>query len=267
METELVAALAALIAMEVVLGIDNLVFIAILSNRLPPAQRRSARIIGLSLAVVLRFVMLGAATWLLTLTEPWFTILGIEISIKDLILLAGGLFLIAKATVEIHHRVDPDAQEASAAANAAGAAYVPTIIQILLLDAVFSVDAILAAVALTTELWVIAVAIVVSVAVMLISMDAVSRFMERNPTVVMLALAFLVLIGVVLVAEGVGVHVPKALVYVAMAFAVSVEVLNLLARRAGRRRRRSDSMPATAPEEAGADHSRADTSRLEPTAR
>ena len=239
MESEILVALVALTAMEVVLGIDNLVFIAILTNRLPAEQRRSARFVGLGLAVLLRFVMLAGATWLLGLTWPLFEVLGMEVSGKDLILLGGGLFLIGKATVEIHHRVDPDAHEARGAADATRASYWPTVAQILLLDMVFSVDSILAAVALTREFWVIATAICIAVAAMLVSMDALSRFMERNPTVVMLALAFLVMIGMVLVAEGFGVHVPKGFVYAAMAFSVLVESLNLLASRAARRRRRA----------------------------
>lgn len=246
MESELIVALLALTAMEVVLGIDNLVFIAILTNRLPEARRRSARLIGLGLAVLLRFAMLAGATWLLTLTRPWFSVLGMEVSGKDLILFGGGLFLIGKATVEIHHRVDPDAQAASEAADVATAAFWPVVVQILLLDMVFSVDSILAAVALTREFWVIATAICIAVAAMLVSMDALSRFMERNPTVVMLALAFLVMIGMVLVAEGFGVHVPKGFVYAAMAFAVGVEALNLLARRAARKARGRRALPAAA---------------------
>lgn len=236
METEILVALVALIGMEVVLGIDNLVFIAILTNRLPEGQRVSARRIGLGLAVGLRFAMLAGATWLLGLTRPLFEILGMGISGKDLILIGGGLFLIGKATIEIHHRVDPEAVEDSHEADRHTAAYWPTVFQILLLDMVFSVDSILAAVALTREFWVIATAIVVSVLAMLMSMDALSRFMERNPTVVMLALAFLVMIGMVLVAEGFEVHVPKGFVYAAMAFSVAVEVLNLMARRAMHRR-------------------------------
>ncbi|MBL6456579.1 TerC family protein [Belnapia sp. T6] len=235
MESELIVALLALIAMEVVLGIDNLVFIAILSNRLAPERRVSARRIGLGLAVLMRFGMLAGASWLLSLTRPLFAVAGMDFSGKDLILLAGGLFLIGKAVIEIHHRVDPDSQEAAHQADARVASFWPTVVQILLLDMVFSVDSILAAVALTREFWVIAVAIVVSVIAMLFSMDALSRFMERNPTVVMLALAFLVMIGMVLVAEGFGAHVPKGFVYVAMAFAAGVEGLNLLARRARRR--------------------------------
>ncbi len=237
MDSEIIVALVALIAMEVVLGIDNLVFIAILSNRLPESQRVKARRIGLGLAVVMRFGMLAGASWLLSLTRPLFAVAGMDFSGKDLILLGGGLFLIGKAVVEIHHRVDPDSQEAAHRADARVAGFWATVFQILLLDLVFSVDSILAAVALTREFWIIATAIVVSVLAMLFSMDALSRFMERNPTVVMLALAFLVMIGMVLVAEGFGVHVPKGFVYVAMAFAAGVEGLNLLAKRASRRKK------------------------------
>jgi predicted tellurium resistance membrane protein TerC len=251
MDAETAVTLLALIGMEVVLGIDNLVFIAILSNRLPEPQRVPARRIGLALAVLLRFAMLAGTTWLLTLTRPLFEVMGLGISGKDLILLAGGLFLIGKATLEIHHRVDPDSQAESHAADARLALFWPTVVQILLLDLVFSVDSILAAVALTREFWIIATAIVVSVIAMLFSMDALSRFMERNPTVVMLALAFLVMIGMVLVAEGLGFHVPKGFVYVAMAFAAGVEGLNLLAKRAGRRKQATPpaaaSTPSTAP--------------------
>jgi predicted tellurium resistance membrane protein TerC len=246
MDATTLAALATLIGMEVVLGIDNLVFIAILTNRLPEHQRVSARRIGLGLAVVLRFAMLAGAGWLLSLTWALFSIGPMEVSGKDLILLAGGLFLIGKATIEIHHRVDPDSQEESHALDARTASYWPTVFQILLLDMVFSVDSILAAVALTREFWIIALAIVVSVLAMLLSMDKLSRFLGRNPTVVMLALAFLVMIGMVLVAEGFGAHVPKGFVYAAMAFAAAVEGLNLLARRAATRRRRAPPPPPAA---------------------
>ena len=251
MESEIVVALLALIAMEVVLGIDNLVFIAILSNRLPAKQRVLARRIGLGLAVLIRFAMLAGASWLLSLTRPLFAVMGMDFSGKDLILLGGGLFLIGKAVIEIHHRVDPDSQAASHAADGVTASFWPTVIQILLLDMVFSVDSILAAVALTREFWIIATAIVVSVFAMLLSMDALSRFMERNPTVVMLALAFLVMIGMVLVAEGFEVHLPKGFVYAAMAFATAVEALNLLAKRAGRRRVASPAPDRSPSPEAG----------------
>ncbi len=255
MDPQTIIALLTLIAMEVVLGIDNLVFIAILTNRLPEAQRQTARRIGLGLAVALRFVMLAGASWLLTLTRPWFEVAGMELSGKDLILLTGGLFLIGKATLEIHHRVDPDKPEEVPGVAAATAAFWPTVIQIIALDMVFSVDSILAAVGLVREFWMIAVAIVIAVLAMMLSMDKLSAFMERNPTVVMLALAFLVMIGMVLVAEGLGVHLPKGFVYAAMAFATGVEALNLLAKRASRRRR---AMAAGAHPDAAGQAARAD---------
>jgi predicted tellurium resistance membrane protein TerC len=235
-EAELIIALLALIGMEVILGIDNLVFIAILTNRLPVERRRSARLIGLGLAVVMRLAMLAGVGWLISLTQPLFDVWGMEFSGKDLILIAGGLFLIGKAVTEIHHRVDPDAQAHSKAANAVTASFGPTVFQIILIDMVFSVDSILAAVGLTQVMWVIVVAILVSVTVMLLSMDALSNFMEKNPTVVMLALAFLVMIGMVLLGEGFGFHVPKGFVYVAMAFAAGVEGLNIWARSSHERR-------------------------------
>jgi predicted tellurium resistance membrane protein TerC len=255
MEAELIIALVTLIGMEVVLGIDNLVFIAILSNRLPEAQRQTARRIGLGMAIVLRFAMLAGASWLLTLTQPLLTLGPIALSGKDLILIGGGLFLIGKATIEIHHRVDPDAHEATQEASARVAGFWPVVVQILMLDAVFSVDSIIVAVGMVSETWVIVAAILVSVGVMMMSMDALSNFLEKNPTLVMLALAFLVMIGMVLVADGFEVHVPKGFVYTAMAFSAAVEGLNLLARRAvarRRRRRRVSGAPDQPPSPAGA---------------
>ncbi|MBB5692234.1 TerC family protein [Muricoccus pecuniae] len=236
MEAEVLVALVALIGMEVVLGIDNLVFIAILTNRLPVERRRSARLIGLGLAVVMRLGMLAGVGWLISLTAPLFNVLGMDVSGKDLIMIAGGLFLIGKAVIEIHHRVDPGSQAEAQAANQVVASFGATVFQIILIDMVFSVDSILAAVGLTNVMWVIVVAILVSVTVMLLSMDALSNFMEKNPTVVMLALAFLVMIGMVLLGEGFGFHVPKGFVYVAMAFAAGVEGLNIWARRGSDRR-------------------------------
>ena len=236
MEAEIVIALLALIGMEVILGIDNLVFIAILTNRLPVERRRSARLIGLGLAVIMRLGMLAGVGWLISLTRPIFAVWGLEFSGKDMILIAGGLFLIGKAVMEIHHRVDPTSQAEAKAADKVTASFGSTVIQIILIDMVFSVDSILAAVGLTQVMWVIVVAILVAVTVMLLSMDALSNFMEKNPTVVMLALAFLVMIGMVLLGEGFGFHVPKGFVYVAMAFAAGVEGLNIWARRGTERK-------------------------------
>ncbi|WP_241666850.1 TerC family protein [Muricoccus nepalensis] len=246
MEAELVVALLALIGMEVILGIDNLVFIAILTNRLPEERRRSARLIGLGLAVIMRLGMLAGVGWLISLTRPIFGVWGMEFSGKDLILIAGGLFLIGKAVMEIHHRVDPASQAEAKAANQVTAGFGATVFQIILIDMVFSVDSILAAVGLTTVMWVIVVAILVSVTVMLLSMDALSNFMEKNPTVVMLALAFLVMIGMVLLGEGFGFHVPKGFVYVAMAFAAGVEGLNIWARRGAERKHAAEAPAAGA---------------------
>jgi predicted tellurium resistance membrane protein TerC len=229
-------ALLTLTALEVVLGIDNIVFLSILSSKLPEHQQALARRLGLALALFARIALLFSLSWVIGLTAPLFTVFGQTVSGRDLILLGGGLFLIGKATIEIHHRVDPFARQAAHALDARVARYWPTVLQILLLDMVFSVDSILAAVALTREFWIIAAAIVVSVLAMLASMDRLARFLERNPTVVMLALAFLVMIGMVLVAEAFEVHVPKGFVYTAMAFSAGVEALNLLARRAAQRR-------------------------------
>ena len=244
-------ALATLIAMEVVLGIDNLIFISIVTNKLPEGQRAQARRIGIGLALILRLALLGTVAFIVKLTTPVITLLGHGFSWRDIILIAGGLFLVWKATKEIHHHVDPAHAPDMFDGRAATATFASVIGQILILDMVFSVDSILAAVALTREFWIIATAIVVSVIAMLFSMDALSRFMERNPTVVMLALAFLVMIGMVLVAEGLGFHVPKGFVYVAMAFAAGVEGLNLLAKRAAKRKRLNQpaaaSSPSTAP--------------------
>ena len=239
MEAEIAVALLALIGMEIVLGIDNLIFIALLTNRLPAERRKPARRVGLGMAVLLRFVMLAGASWLLTLTQPWFALGTVEFSAKDLILLAGGFFLIAKATIEIHERVDVAPREEARGEGPAPAVagFWTVVAQIVAIDLVFSVDSILAAVGLVREFWMIALAICISVGAMLLSMDRLSDFMEHNPSVVMLALAFLVVVGVVLVAEGFGVHFPKEFVYAAMAFATLVEALNIMARRAARRRR------------------------------
>ena len=249
-EAEVLVALVALIGMEVILGIDNLVFIAILTNRLPVERRRSARLIGLGLAVIMRLGMLAGVGWLISLTQPLFNLFGMDVSGKDLIMISGGLFLIGKAVIEIHHRVDPKSQAEANAANQVVAGFGATVFQIILIDMVFSVDSILAAVGLTQVMWVIVVAILVSVTVMLLSMDALSNFMEKNPTVVMLALAFLVMIGMVLLGEGFGFHVPKGFVYVAMAFAAGVEGLNIWARRGSARTVSPGSSTVAAPGQA-----------------
>jgi predicted tellurium resistance membrane protein TerC len=225
------AAIAALIAMEVVLGIDNLIFISILTNKLPEAQRPRARQIGIGLALGLRLVLLTFVAFIVTLTRPVIELFGHPFSWRDFILIAGGLFLVWKATKEIHHNVDapPDGDmfESAKATLTFGAA----IFQIILLDLVFSIDSIITAVGMTEHVPIMFVAVIFAVLMMLTAAGPLSRFVERNPTVVMLALAFLFLIGMTLIAEGFGHHVPKGYIYAAMAFSALVEGLNMLARR------------------------------------
>ncbi len=239
------AALATLIVLEVVLGIDNLIFISILSNKLPEAQRQRARRIGISLALIMRLVLLSGIAWLVGLTAPVFD-LGIEgapgthgepgfetsFSWRDLILIAGGLFLVWKATKEIHHNVDPSPNDDMFDTSKPTLAFGAAIVQILLLDLVFSIDSILTAVGMTEHLAIMVVAVLVAVGVMLLAADPLANFINKNPTVVMLALGFLLMIGAVLIADGFGVHVPKGYIYAAMAFSAMVEGLNMFARRA-----------------------------------
>jgi predicted tellurium resistance membrane protein TerC len=238
------ASLTTLIVMEVVLGIDNLIFISILSNKLPEHQRQKARKIGITLALVMRLALLSTIAWLVSLTNPVFD-LGIQgaagphgepgfetsFSWRDLILIAGGLFLLWKATTEIHHNMDPhpnqDVFDTAKPVLGFGAA----IVQILMLDIVFSIDSILTAVGMAEHLVIMVIAVVVAVLVMLLAAEPLANFINQNPTIVMLALGFLLMIGVVLVADGFGVHVPKGYIYTAMAFSAAVEGLNMAARR------------------------------------
>ena len=226
------AALVTLIVMEVVLGIDNLVFISILTNKLPEANRAQARRIGIGLALVLRLVLLGAIAWIVQLTDPLFELFSHGFSWKDLILIAGGLFLVWKATKEIHHNVDPDPAGDMFGTKAVTLGFAAAITQILLLDLVFSIDSIITAVGMTPHVPIMVVAVIVAVGTMLWAAGPLSRFIEANPTIVMLALGFLLLIGTTLIAEGFGAHVPKGYIYAAMAFSGLVEGLNMLARRA-----------------------------------
>lgn len=233
-------ALATLIAMEVVLGIDNLIFISVLTNKLPEAERPRARKIGIGAAMFLRLGLLTTVAFIVQLTEPVFTVFAHGFSWRDLILIAGGLFLVWKATMEVHHNVDPepgpDALNPSVTANVAA-----VIGQILLLDMVFSVDSIITAVGMTPHIPVMVVAVVISVIIMLVAANPLGNFLNDNPTIVMLALGFLMLIGTTLIAEGFGAHVPKGYIYAAMAFSALVEGLNMLARRARRRRAQANS--------------------------
>ncbi|HYD36074.1 MAG TPA: TerC family protein [Allosphingosinicella sp.] len=238
------AALVTLVVMEVVLGIDNLIFISILSNKLPEAQRQRARRVGISLALIMRLALLFSIAWLVSLKVPVFD-LGIsggldahgqpafetQFSWRDLILIAGGLFLVWKATKEIHHNMSPGEEDDLFDTSPAMLGFGSAIVQILLLDIVFSVDSILTAVGMTDAVPIMMVAVVIAVAVMLFAADPLANFINRNPTVVMLALGFLLMIGAVLIADGFGVHVPKGYIYAAMAFSAGVESLNILARR------------------------------------
>ena len=231
-------ALITLVVMEVVLGIDNLIFISILTNKLPAEHRVGARRIGIGLALIMRLALLGTIAWIVQLTQPVFEAFGHGFSWKDMILIAGGLFLVWKATKEIHHNVDPADHEEDFLASSAISGFTAAIGQILLLDLVFSVDSIITAVGMTPHLPIMVVAVVVAVVVMLVAATPLANFIERNPTIVMLALAFLLMIGTTLIAEGMGFHVPKGYVYVAMAFSALVEVLNMLSRNARRKTER-----------------------------
>jgi predicted tellurium resistance membrane protein TerC len=230
------AALVTLIAMEVILGIDNLIFIAILTNKLPEPQRPLARRVGLGLALVMRLALLGTIAIIVQLTSPIFSLFGHGFSWRDLILIAGGLFLVWKATKEIHHRVDPDPEPDLFNRQTATLGMAAALGQIILLDLVFSIDSIITAVGMTQHVEIMVIAVVVAVIAMMVAATPLSNFISANPTVVMLALGFLLMIGMVLMAEGFGAHVPKGYIYAAMAFSVAVEGLNILARRARRKR-------------------------------
>lgn len=230
-------ALATLIAMEVVLGIDNLIFISILTNKLPEHSRRKTRRIGISAALVMRLLLLGTVAHIVQLTEPLFDIFGEPMSWRDIILIAGGLFLVWKATHEIHHSVDPDPiDEETKLKVSVVAGGVAAVFQILVLDLVFSIDSIVTAVGMTEHLPIMVVAVLVAVGVMMFAADPLADFIARNPTIVMLALGFLLLIGTTLIAEGFGVHVPKGYIYASMAFSAGIEILNMFHREAVRKR-------------------------------
>ena len=230
-------ALATLIAMEVVLGIDNLIFIAILTNRLPEQHRERARRIGIGLALILRLLLLSTVAFIAKLTAPVITLFGHGFSWRDLILIAGGLFLVWKSTTEIHQSVDPDAVAEGPAGSPVAVGFSAAIFQILLLDLVFSLDSIITAVGMTEHIPIMVIAVIVAVLAMMLAADPLAKFIHDNPTIVMLALGFLLMIGTTLIADGFGAHVPRGYVYAAMAFSACIEGLNMLARRAKRRRR------------------------------
>ncbi|MFP5373510.1 MAG: TerC family protein [Gammaproteobacteria bacterium] len=228
---EIWVALATLTALELVLGIDNIVFISILAGKLPPEQRDKARKIGIALAAVTRLSLLFAIAWIIGLTAPLFELSGNEFSWRDLILIGGGLFLIGKATHEIHQKLEGASEHVrpSAAASFGG-----VIVQILLLDVVFSLDSIITAVGMVEQRWVMVTAILISIAFMIAFARPISEFVERHPTIKVLALSFLLMIGLVLIADGFDVHIPKGYIYAAMAFSVFVELINLWIRKRSR---------------------------------
>jgi predicted tellurium resistance membrane protein TerC len=222
-------AFATLLLLEVVLGIDNVVFISIIASRLPPGQQQRARTLGLALAMFFRIALLFSITWVMQLTTPLFGMLGREVTGRDLILIAGGLFLVAKSTHEIHQSLEgPEGHKSARIAPS----FAAVIVQILLLDIVFSLDSVITAVGMVDDIAIMISAVVVAVAIMVIFAGPVSNFVERHPTVKMLALSFLLLIGMTLIADGWGQHIPKGYIYFAMAFSLFVETLNLRLRRA-----------------------------------
>jgi predicted tellurium resistance membrane protein TerC len=221
-------ALITLTALEIVLGIDNIIFISILAGKLPEAQRARARTIGLALAMGTRLALLASLVWMMGLTAPWFTVLGNEISGRDLILILGGLFLIAKSTMEIHDKLEGEEEGSKARA---AASFASVIFQILLLDIVFSLDSIITAIGMADELIIMAAAVIIAVIFMMVFAGAVNAFIDRHPTVKMLALSFLLMIGIALIGDGWDMHIPKGYIYFAMAFSVFVEMLNIRVRR------------------------------------
>jgi predicted tellurium resistance membrane protein TerC len=217
-----------LTVLELVLGIDNVIFISILSGKLPAEQQARARYIGLTLALVMRVILLFSLTWVIGLTEPLFSILGQQVSGRDLVLLVGGLFLIAKSTHEIHGSLEGEEGEGS---RKVYAGFTGVIIQITLLDIVFSLDSVITAVGMVSNIWIMIAAVVVSIIAMMLFAGSIGAFVQRHPTIKMLALSFLLLIGVTLIAEGFHQHIPKGYIYFAMAFSVLVEILNTRLRR------------------------------------
>jgi predicted tellurium resistance membrane protein TerC len=226
--TALLIALATLTFLEIVLGVDNVIFISILSGKLPKAEQKRARRVGLLAAMLMRILLLFSITWIARLTEPMFTVLGRGISGRDLILIGGGLFLLAKATYEIHDKLEGEAGHASARV---AASFASVIGQVMLLDIVFSLDSVITAIGMADDLRVMVTAVVLAVAVMMLAAEPISAFVEQHPTVKILALSFLLLIGLALVADGLGQHIPKGYIYFAMGFSFFVEMINIRMRR------------------------------------
>lgn len=218
-----------LCALELILGVDNVIFISILSGKLPKSEQQKARTVGLSLAVITRILLLLSLSWVIGLTAPWFSVLGHEISGRDFILLAGGLFLIFKSTHEIHQKLEADEEVTTARA---AVKFSSVIVQILLLDIVFSLDSVITAVGMVDQISIMIAAVLVSTAIMVVSAKTISDFVDRHPTIKMLALSFLLLIGVTLIAEGMDQHISKGYIYFAMGFSLFVETLNIRMKKA-----------------------------------
>jgi predicted tellurium resistance membrane protein TerC len=225
--------LLTLVALEIVLGVDNLIFIAILAGKLPPGERDRARVIGLSLALVMRLALLASITWVMSLTTPLFSLWRLEVSWRDLILIVGGLFLLIKATTEIHDRLEAQPQGGPAPAQAG---FWPIVAQIVVLDAVFSLDSIITAIGMVDELYVMMAAVIIAVAAMLFASKPLTAFITARPSLIILCLGFLLMVGLILVVDGFGLHVPKGYLYAAIGFSLLIEALNQLAAR-GRRKR------------------------------
>ncbi|HZG01590.1 MAG TPA: TerC family protein, partial [Chitinophagales bacterium] len=225
------AALLTLTALEIVLGIDNIIFISILSGKLPLHQQNKARQLGLALAMIMRILLLLSINWISKLTADLFSVLNMGISGRDLILIGGGLFLLAKATFEIHERLEGETHDEHGNAKRAVHSFSGVLVQIMLLDIVFSLDSVITAVGMAKDLWVMVTAVVVSVGVMMFAAKPISEFVQERPTIKVLALSFLMLIGMALVAEGLEQHIPKGYIYFAMAFSLAVELVNLRVRK------------------------------------
>lgn len=242
------ASLLTLTVLEIVLGIDNIIFISIMAGRLPPERQARGRQVGLALALVTRLGLLASIAWISTLTNPLFTVGEFGVSIRDLVLIVGGLFLLAKGTTEIHHNLEGEDEEAGGKGTAT---FTSVVVQIMMLDIVFSLDSVITAVGMAQHLEVMMAAVIIAVGVMLFASGPVSRFVNDHPTVKMLALSFLLLVGVALIADGLHFHIPKGYLYFAIAFSILVESLNLLANRRRRRKRGLAGRPAGSPRAAG----------------